>query len=289
MPVIIPLERIAEFGAGLIGGDGGVRMHAEELQVLVDVSAREGVLGLDEGEMISDIIRISDVRISELMVPRVEMVSFNLADPVEDLMGLFRESKLTMMPVYDRTKDNMRGLVHVKDVLLMAEDQLLVELVRPVPFLPETATAEEALTHCRDRGSKTAFVVDEHGAVLGLVTLEDLLEEIVGEIDDEFDDDTPPDVEDLGEGCFRVRGGLTLREWEEEQGWQAPEMDVDTVGGLIMALLDRMPQEGDSVRCNGLVLTVETTAGRRVETVMVERDPHAQTDGQDGDLSGQEG
>jgi CBS domain containing-hemolysin-like protein len=235
----------------------------------VDVSAREGVLDLDEGEMISDIIRISDVRISELMVPRVEMVSFNLLGSVEELMALFRDSKLTMIPVYDRTKDNMRGLVHVKDVLLKKEDQLLVELVRPVPFLPETATAEEALIHCRDQGSKTAFVVDEHGAVLGLVTLEDLLEEIVGEIDDEFDPDSPPEVEALGDGRYRVRGGMPLRELEEEQGWQAPELDVDTVGGLVMALLDRVPGEGDSVRCNGLMLTVELMDDRRAEKIIV--------------------
>lgn len=280
MPVVLPLERIADLVAGLLGGDGTPRMHADELKLLVDVGAREGVLDVDEGEMISDVIRLAEVRVSELMVPRVEMVGFDLSSPEDRLLALFRDSKLTMIPVYDRTRDNMRGLVHVKDVLMKRPDQLLVELVRPAPFIPETATVEEALRQCRDSASKTAFVVDEYGAVRGLVTIEDLLEEIVGEIADEYDVEVPPDAMPLDGGGWLVRGGMALREWEEMTGWEAPDLDVDTVGGLVMALLDKVPDVGDYADSNGLRFTVREQEGRRASVIAVTPDPNAPDNGE---------
>ncbi len=267
VPVILPLSKLADFAASVVGGGGGRRLRSEELQMLVSLGARQGVLEAGAGRMISEVIRLSGVRIRELMVPRVDMVCFNLQDPEPELRRLFRREKLTTIPVYDGELDNMRGVIHIKDVLFRDAGQSLQEVVRPIAFLPETATVEEALRQCRKKASKTAFVVDEYGSVEGLITVEDLLEEIVGEIGDEYDVRGRPDVAVTSDGQLRMRGGLPLRDWEELFGIALPEADVDTVGGLVMALLDRVPRQGDSVRCRGVQFTVESVSGRRVESL----------------------
>ncbi len=155
----------------------------------------------------------------------------------------------------------MLGVVHVKDVLYRDPDRPLRDLVRPIPFLPETATVEEALTQCRGEHTKTAFVVDEYGAVVGLVTMEDLMEEIVGEIADEYDVERRPPVELLADGSIRLQGRLGLRTWEELFGVELPEMGVTTLGGLIMRLLARVPEAGDEVRVRGHTLHRGERAG----------------------------
>lgn len=267
--IVLPLEKVADAAAGLVGRGAAPSVGPDELQMLVDIAAHEGVVDARAGQMIGEVIGLSDVRLSELMVPRVQMVSFNLREPQERLLPLFQRSKLSLIPVYVGQVDNMRGLVHIKDVLLKPEGQSLEELVRSIPFLPETATVAQALRECRRTRSKTAFVVDEYGAVVGLVTMEDLLEEIVGEIADEYDPQKEPAVEPLEDGSFRVEGGLSLRVWQELSRGELPELGVDTVGGFVMALLGKLPEPGDKVRHGNMEFTVEAVEGRRVSRLLV--------------------
>ncbi len=266
--IIFPLEKLADLAASVAGARQGPGMMAEELQMLVRVGARQGVLYPEAEEMLADVIDLSEVRVRELMVPRVEMVAFNLQEPAEELLELFRSRKLTTIPVYNGRVERMRGVVHIKDVLFEREGSL-EEAVRPIPFMPETTTVEDGLRRCREEGSKTAFVVDEYGSVVGLITIEDLLEEIVGEIADEYDVEERPQVELLERGMVRVSGALSLREWCELLEMPMPELDVDTVGGLVMARLDRLPAEGDVVRWRGMELEVESVSGRRAESLLV--------------------
>ncbi len=269
VPIVVPLGKVADAAARLAGGRTAPSVLPEELLMLVDIGEKEGVVDARAAQMIEEVIGLSDIRLNELMVPRVEMVSFDLNGPPERLLALFRETKLSMIPVYDGKVDNMRGLVHIKDVLLKPQQQPLADLVRPIPFLPETATVVEALRESRRQRSKTAFVVDEYGAVVGLVTIEDLLEEIVGDITDEYDPEKGPAVEPLGNGRFRVEGRFSLRAWEEMFGIEVPDMGVDTVGGFVTALLERVPKPGDVARYGDAEFTVEAVEGRRVGTVLV--------------------
>ena len=268
VPVTWPLAKLEDFLSVRFGPGVSPSVRTDELRTLVRIGTREGVVDAAAGEMISEVIGLADVRIGELMVPRVEMVSFDLNAPESALLPMFQRARLTHMPVYQGRRDNMLGLVHVKDVLLKEEGRALGDLLRPAPFLPASATVEEALAEFRREGAKTAFVVDEHGAVLGLVTVEDLLEVIVGEIADEYDRLEVPDVAPLGGGYYRIRGSLSLRRWRDVSGWQPPRVDVDTVGGLVMALLDRMPRAGDSVVCRGMRFTVETVRDRRAGRIV---------------------
>jgi CBS domain containing-hemolysin-like protein len=268
LPLIIPLEKVADVVVSLRGRRAPA-VHAEELEMLAELSAREGVMDVRASQMIAEVIGLSEVRVNELMVPRVEMVSFNLREPEAELLPLFQREKLSVIPVYDGEMDEMRGVVHIKDVLFKARERPLRELVRPVPFLPETATVEEALRRCRRDKSKNAFVVDEYGAVLGLVTVEDLLEEIVGEIADEYDPESTPPVQPLPDGGYRLAGSLSLRTWQELSRTELPALGVDTVGGLVMALLDKVPAVGDTVRHGGLEYAVVGVRGRRATTLIV--------------------
>jgi len=267
--LVYPLERVADAMVRLVGHGQSHGIGPGELEMLVSLSAREGVVDHGAGQMLTEVIGLSDVRIRELMVPRVEMVSFDLSDTTEELAELFQQAKLTTIPVYDGQEDDMLGVVHIKDVLFR-ECTDLRELVRPIPFLPETATVEEALRYCQRQRSKTAFVVDEYGAVAGLIAMEDLLEEVVGEIADEYDADEGRAVESLGEGEYRVQGRLSLRVWQEISGVDLPEMGVDTVSGLVMTLLGKVPEVGDVACLDGQTFTVEAVQGRRASRVRVQ-------------------
>jgi len=276
-PLCVPLAWLA--GAVSRRGDsdsGEPLLDAEELRLVVMLGAQDGVLDSGTGEMIADVIELADVRVSELMVPRVEMVGFDLNDGADGLLPLFQRAKHTALPVWEGTTENMLGLVHVRDAFLRAADEPVRPLVRPAPFVPATASAEGALRRLRDDGAKTAFVVDEHGTIEGMITVEDLTEAIVGEIHDEFDEDGPPVFEPLDGERHRVRGALSLRDWQELSDIEPPDLGVDTVGGLVMALLDRVPEVGDTVTLGEHLLVVESVDGRRVDTVLVARSLESQ-------------
>ena len=271
-PGIAVLERATDMVTSAIGQrlKGEPPVRAEELQMLIGISEREGVLDRDIGGMIAEVMQLSGTAVREIMVPRVEIACFDVAEPLDALGELFRKEKHTLIPAYEGLVDNMLGVVHARDYLLRAPSAKVSDLVRPIPFLPETATVEDALKQFREQHTRMAFVVDEYGAVEGLVTVEDMLEEIVGEIEDVHEEQRPKPVERLDERRFRLSGNLSAREWHQMFEMSAPELSVDTVGGLVMALLDRVPRAGDHVRYEGLDLTVERMHGRRVISVILE-------------------
>lgn len=268
LPIVVPLEKLADLAARL-GGHGQPHMQTDEFRVLAQLGAREGIVDSRAARMIAEVVELSDVRVNEMMVPRLQMVCFDLQDPEEELLWLFGDAKLTMIPVYDGDADDMRGVVHIKDVLFRRGEQGLRDLVRPVPFIPETATVDDALQLCRQERRKTAFVVDEYGAVIGMITMEDLLEEIVGDIADEYDAEERPQLETIAGGLVRVDGALSVREWQQALGFELPDLGVDTVGGFVMALLDRVPEAGDKAVYERIELEVESVDGRRAASILV--------------------
>ncbi|MEF8788099.1 MAG: hemolysin family protein, partial [Planctomycetota bacterium] len=187
-PFIRGLELLADTFTNLTGGQGTEkRITAEELHMLIQHSKREGGLDIDLGEMMGGVLALSEMEVDELMVPRVEMVSFEVDGNPDDLLHLFRREKLTVIPVYEDHMDNVIGAVHIKDLLFRHTGEDLRSIARKVPFVPETASGEDLLHRFRQEETKTALVIDEYGGLRGLVTIEDILEEIVGEITDEYE------------------------------------------------------------------------------------------------------
>ncbi len=251
---------------GLRGGE--TKFTLEELKYLVEMSKTRGIIDPAEEELIQEVVDFGQMRIKQVMVPRVEMGGFNLSEPREKLVELVRQTYHSKIPAYDRDIDRIEGVIHTKE-FLMNPDKPVRELVRTVAFVPETKTVESMLQEFRRTNTQFAIVVDEYAGTAGLVTLEDLAEEIVGEIEDEYDQPQEP-VGHLGPGSYRLSGRLSIRDWEDIFDIGLKERHVNTVGGLVVSLLGHLPGVGEKVKLGNLVFTVSRMSRRRVEQVTVE-------------------
>ncbi len=241
---------------------------ADELKTLLDMSRREGVIDPGESTWLQQVVDLAEARVHEVMVPRVDIVAFDISRPVDDLVALFRETHFMKLPVYEEAIDQILGVLYARDVL-PNPDPSLREIVRPVQFVPEQMRLDQLLGHFRRTRTQTAAVVDEYGGVAGLVTLEDVLEHIVGDIHDEEVTPSQPDVEALEEGVFSVAGRLSVRALAQALGPEVLDDRVDTIAGLVVARIGRLPAVGEQVRLANIVMTVETMTGRRIDRVRI--------------------
>ena len=259
--------------------EGQARLHSpEELELLVAESVEGGLLNSNEEEIIGNIFDFSDRQVDQVMTPRRHVQAIAHDTSLPDLLRQVADSKRTRLPVYEGDLDHIIGMLHLKDLVRYqtrtkgAFDLRL--LLRPVPVVPETYPVEKLLTTFKRRHIHLAVVLDEYGGTAGIVTLEDLIEEIVGEVQDEFDQEAEPLVE-LAPGVLEVAGNYLLEDIAEyvnlgrEEDWP----DVDTVGGLIMTGLGRLPQVGDTVTYRDIQFTVLATDGLAVARARVEYTP----------------
>jgi len=241
----------------------------DELAAVIDLSAKRGIIDRDVNAVLQEIVTLSDLRVSDTMVPRVDVVAYSVDAPAEGLMDLFRRTHLRRIPVYEGNLDRILGVVHAKR-LLLGPGQPLRQLVAKVPFVPETANLERVLLQLRVKRSQLAIVVDEYGGTAGLITLEDVIEEIVGDIRDPLEKPTGPAVEQLGERQYRIDGDLAIHEWAEAFKIDLSGQRISTLGGFVTSLLGRIPREGDRAEYSNLRFVVESMRGRRVGKLRVE-------------------
>jgi len=252
----------------------------DQLLSMVDEATELDVIEEDDRELIHSIFEFSDTVVRELMIPRTDMVTIDAAATIDAAMGLFLSTGTSRVPVLDGEVDDVTGILYLRDVARLvyerpinAEHLTVAELSRPALFVPESKKADDLLRQMQLESNHLAMVVDEYGGIAGLVTLEDLIEELVGDINDEYDRETI-DVEELGEGHFRVSARLPVDELGELFDLELNDDDVDSVGGLLAKALGRLPVAGSVASVSGLILTAERTEGRRkrISTVLVERD-----------------
>jgi CBS domain containing-hemolysin-like protein len=242
----------------------------EELRLLIEATEERGVIALSERDMMHEIIEFAEIRVREVMVPRVDVVAFEINGSASAFRDLVREHGITKLPVYEGNIDNVVGIAYAREVLL-SDSGRLRESVRPVRlFVPETARIEAVLHQFRERKCQFAIVVDEYGGWAGIVTLEDIVEEIVGDISDEFDQDVEP-VRRIGPDRYVLSGGVSIRDWSEIFDVDVELAEVETLGGFVVLRLGRLPREGDIVRLSNLTLTVRKVTRRRVAQVLIER------------------
>ncbi|MCC7106114.1 MAG: HlyC/CorC family transporter [Chloroflexi bacterium] len=259
---------------GLHAASGHEMVHSvEELRLLVSGSQKAGLIEPDEAAIVGRAFGFGDLTVSELMVPRTEVLALALDTPVADLMRITAEAPYSRFPVYDGTLDDVLGVVHVKDLYHALERHdkhgtpiVLKELMRPVPVVPGSLRADKLLSRLRRERRHLAIVMDEYGGTAGIVTLEDLLEEIVGQLDDEFDPAAQP-FQRESDGTILVDGLVRLGEAVEELGL-APEdeerADADTIAGLVLTRLGRAPALGDRVDLGCYVAEVVELDGLRI-------------------------
>jgi len=235
----------------------------DELGGLLDLSAKRGVISRDANALLQEILELQDIRVSAIMVPRVDVIAWDIHAPRSGLLDLFGHTRLRRIPVYDGDLDHVLGVVHAKRVLLNPKTPLRDMLV-PVIFLPEAANLERALLQLRMKGRQMAIVVDEYGGTAGLVTMEDLLEEIVGDIPDPDGIERGPAVEPIGEGAYLLDGDLAIHEWTEAFRIDLSDRRISTIGGFVMSLLGRVPAVGDEAAYRNLRFTVVSMRHRRI-------------------------
>lgn len=232
----------------------------QELGSLVRSSAEHGTLDRDTATLLDRSLRFGDRTAEDLMTPRIQVESLSLDATVPDLVEASLRTGFSRFPVYDGDLDDVRGVVHVKQVFGVPAARRAVTpvsaFVRPVPTVPETLPADVLLERLRDSGLQVALVVDEYGGTAGLVTMEDVVEEIVGDVRDEHDRGEPAPVRPLGRESWLVSGLLRGDEVAEATGFRMPEGDYETLAGLVLARLGRIPEVGDELRVDGWRITV---------------------------------
>jgi len=252
----------------------------EQLLSMVDEATELEVLEEDDRELIHSIFEFNETVVREVMIPRTDMVTIDSDATMSTSMGLFLSKGISRMPVIGDNIDEVLGVLYLRDVARVVYEQTLdagtltaAQLARPALFAPESQKADSLLRQMQLESNHLAMVVDEYGGIAGLATLEDLIEELVGEISDEYDHEVP-EVEELGEGRYRVSARLAIDELGDLFGLELEDDEVDSVGGLITKVLGRLPTAGASAEFSGLILTADRTEGRRkrLSTVLVERD-----------------
>jgi len=274
-PLVWVLQKSANGIARLFGvkpAPAGMTMHTEE-DIRLIVAQTEEIQQAEE-EMLYKVFDFADKEAHDVMVPRPEVVALSVELPPQEALAAVIDSPYTRYPVYRGSLDDVIGILHVRDLFGALYDQgienvVIEQIVRPAYVVPETKDLASLLGEFRRQNQHMALVVDEYGAVQGIVTLEDLLEEIVGEIEDEYD---LPDesVERIDENRIRVHGTFTIDDFNEQFGTELPQEDYHTVAGFVFGELGRAPQPGDEVEHDGLRFEVVEVDGQRIERLEVE-------------------
>lgn len=247
-------------------------MTEEELRTIVDVSHEDGVIESDEKAMIYNVFDMGDAHAKDIMVPRVNVSFADVDSSYEDLIEIFRNDRYTRLPVYEDTQDNVVGIINMKDLLLYTSDEPfnIRTYLRKPHFTYEYKDISELLVEMRESTFNIAIVLDEYGEMTGLITLEDILEEIVGEIHDEYDESENELIRKISDYEYIIEGSMSLDDVNDQLGTSFDSEDYDSIGGLVIEHLDRLPVEGDEVITeDNIRLIVEKLDKNRIESVHV--------------------
>jgi len=261
--------------AGALALVGWPRDHArhfvsrEELKLVLQMEPAESDVTSQEAEMIDKIFDLGETAAREVMVPLVDMVALEEDASPEEAIAVIQARGVSRLPVYRDRIDNVVGVVTAMDLLRVgAQTERVAALARPPYFVPESKRIDDLLREMQKSRIQLAVVVDEYGGSVGIVTVEDIVEEVVGEIRDEHDR-TPDTMERLPDGSYRVAGRVGIEELNETLGWELPKADYETVAGLILATLHRIPRVGEEIRISQYQLTILEADERRVIAVKV--------------------
>ena len=274
-PLILILDLLSGGILRLFGVDPDKRddsVTEEDLRTIVEAGHEDGVLETEEHKMINNVFDFGDHQAKDIMVPRVDMCFLKLDATYEDFMELYKSEKFTRIPVYEETRDNVIGILNVKDLLLYDRNQEfhVKDFLREAYYTYEFKNTSELMVEMRKNSISIAIVLDEYGATAGLVTLEDLLEEIVGDIRDEFDEAEAEEVQKIGDNEYLVEGACKLEDLNDMIGLGVESEDYDSIGGIVIDALQHLPVENEEVTLeNGVRLVVEKVDKNRIEKVHI--------------------
>jgi CBS domain containing-hemolysin-like protein len=268
-------NRTGSFLGGLLGLKASLQHAAvyseAELRQLVDISRESGHLRAEERRLIHRVFEFSDTVVREAMVPRTEIAAISIDCSLEDISAAFENHGYSRLPVYDKSLDNVAGFIHSKDLmpyLLKSQEFRLEYVLKPPMYIVDTARLEDVLRQMQRAKSHFGFVVDEHGGVEGIITLEDLLEEIVGDISDEHDEEVNEQIKPVDPRTFLLDGALAVRDLNRRLKTTLPESEAYiTIGGFLMTEAGHVLQSGEMIEHEGLRFHVEKVERRRLLSV----------------------
>jgi magnesium and cobalt transporter len=248
----------------------------DEIQTFIE---SEVELDADEISMLTGVLEVSETQVRDVMIPRSQMVVIHINDPFDEMLATIVESGHSRFPVIGEDRDEVLGILLAKDLLRYfgadGQDIKLMKLLRPAAVIPESKRLNALLNEFRASHNHMAIVVDEYGGVAGLLTIEDVLEEIVGDIEDEHDDEEVvfirPDGDRNGKPSFAVRALTRIEDFNEYFECQLDDEEYDTVGGLVMHELGRLPRRGEKVHFGGFEFSVIKADKRRIDALQVQR------------------
>jgi magnesium and cobalt transporter len=263
----------------VVGGDPKDR---EDLVELLRDAHRSGLFDADAQAMIEGVLHVSDMRVSDIMVPRPQMAVIEHDDEIDRMVEVVVESGHSRFPVIGDSRDEVEGILLAKDLLAYFAQQPrpqfeLREFLRPAVFIPESKRLNVLLKEFRMNRNHIAIVVDEYGSASGLVTIEDVLEQIVGEIDDEHDTEDDVAILRRSDTTFTVKAVTQIEDFNEHFGSAFSDEEYDTVGGMVMNAFGRMPKRNDRIRIGNFRFKVLRADGRRIHLLQVEVAPESGT------------
>jgi putative hemolysin len=251
-------------------------MHQEDFVHMVEDSHRRGLIASMERDFIQNLLNFGELRVGQIMVPRPDMFTLPADLPFGDMIQAIKLSRFSRVPIYEETPDQVLGVLHAKDILelcsqALCEAELPRHLLRPPYYVPENKRAFDLLNELQAHRQRQALVVDEYGTLVGLVTVEDLLEELCGEIPQEFTEEKQA-LDEVAPGVWRVKGTMSLMDFNEALGLKLPTEEFDTIGGLILSLVGSLPREGRAIMFDHLRFRVLRMKGTRILEVEVRRE-----------------
>ena len=273
-PIVFLVDKLSQFLMKLLGIDTsktGSGMTETELKTYVDVSHEEGVIESDEREMILNVFDLNDSLARDIMIPRIDMTMVDVETCYRSLQAVFKETMFSRIPVYEGEKDNIIGIVTLKDFFSNGRtDFSLRSIMREAYYTFETKKTDELLNEMRESSNSIAIVLDEYGACAGLITMEDLLEEIVGEIRDEYDEEEKQLIQKISAHRYRIDGSVKIDDVNDALGTSYESEDYDSIAGLLIEALDRLPAQGESVTlADGTTLLAEKIEKNRISHVLL--------------------
>lgn len=280
-PFIKLLSASTNLVVRMLGFDPNAReeiVTEEEIRMMVDAGEEKGVIEESQKEMINNIFEFDDIVAADVMTHRTDITAVEISDSFEDVLTAAINEGYSRIPVYEEELDNIKGIIYVKDLLKFVGQSMpggaLSEIMRKANFVPESKRCRDLFAEMTEKHLQMVIVSDEYGGTAGLVTIEDLLESIVGNIQDEYDNEED-EYQKLSETIFTVDGTADIEEVDELLDISLPEGEYDTIGGMIMSVIGRIPEPGEHpvIEVCGYSFRVEEVADRRIELVRVEKLP----------------
>ena len=286
-PVIFIVDKMSGFLLKLmrISSTGAYNpMTENELKTYVEVSHEDGAIESEEREMILNVFDLGDSLAKDIMIPRIDMTAVDVEASYKELCNLFKNTLYSRIPVYEEETEQIIGSVTLKDFFLVNKksDFHIRDIMRDIYYTYETKKTDDLFSEMRESANNIAVVLDEYGVCVGLITLEDLLEEIVGEIRDEYDGEEKELLKEIGEGTYDIAGAMKLDDINDALMTEYDSEDYDSIGGIMIQQLDRVPRLGESVTlADGTVITASVISKNRVMRVTLQLPPK-ETEAEEG-------